>query len=173
MAMHRPHLIYPVPPELVHDLWPAIEIHVKRAMKHHPFMEADDVLSLLYHGSLQLFVATQDRKVAGFAVMEVIQYPGRKVANVLASGGERGFLSVAVHELLPVLKSWAVEQGADTFALTGRPGWVRALESQGFSTAAHVTMWAHLDGEGRWRRRESNSPDSISAAMGTSSTLHH
>jgi hypothetical protein len=166
-------LIYPVPAELVHDLWPAIEIHVERAMKHHPFMQAEDVLTLLYHGSLQLFVATEDRKVAGFAVMEVIQYPSRKVANVLACGGERGFLSVAVHELLSVLKAWAAEQGADTFALTGRPGWVRALKKQGFASAAHVTMWANLDGEGRRRRRESEPPNSYTDSLGTSTALHH
>jgi hypothetical protein len=29
---------------------------VERAIKHHPFMEADDVLLLLQQGTLQLFV---------------------------------------------------------------------------------------------------------------------
>jgi hypothetical protein len=173
MALHRPHLIYRAPAELVSDLWPAIELHVERAMEHHPFMEADDVLLLLQQGTLQLFVSTDDRKVAGFAVMEVIQYPRRKVANVLACGGEHGFLSVAVHELLPVLKAWAAERGADTFALSGRPGWVRALKSKGFSSVAHITMWADLNVEGRRRRRESNSPDSYTNSLAASPAVHH
>jgi hypothetical protein len=151
-------LIHLVSTQLVPELWPIIEPHVKRACDHHPFMESQDVLDLLYRGLLTLFVATGDGKVTGFAVMEVVQYPRRKVANVLAAGGEHGFLSVAVHELLPVLKAWAVEQGADTFALTGRPGWVRMLKKLGFESVTHITMWAHLDVEGR-RRRRHNSAD--------------
>jgi hypothetical protein len=65
LALHRSHLIYCAPAELVPDLWPAIELHVERAIKHHPFMDADDVLLLLQQGTLQLFVATEDQKSCG------------------------------------------------------------------------------------------------------------
>jgi hypothetical protein len=168
MALHRPYLIHSVPTELVPDLWPLIEHHVKRACVYHPFMDSGDVLDLLYRGLLRLFVDTRDQKVTGFAVMEVVTYPRRKVANVLCAGGEHGFLSVAVHELLPVLKAWAVEQGADSFALTGRPGWVRALRSQGFEVATHVTMWANLDEQGRWQRRHGTADNDFHPVEGCS-----
>ena len=166
-------LIYCVPSRLVADLWPAIEQYVQRAMNHHPFMEAQDVYALLHDGSVQLFIATREQKVTGFAAVEVVNYPRRKVANVLAAGGEHGFLSVLVQEVLPELIHWAKEQGADTFALTGRPGWVRVLRKLGFEVASHVTMWANLDEQGWRRRRQSTAADGHFGAVEGSPAIHH
>jgi len=126
-----------------------IEHHVAAAMEHHPFMDSEDLLTVLMYGNARLFVVTRDGAFLGFAIMEVVEYPRRKVANVIAAGGERGFLSVAVHELLPVLQAWGLEQGADTFALIGRPGWVRALRHLHGQATAHVTWWTDLHGKGR------------------------
>lgn len=164
-------MIHHVPIHLVPDIWPAIERHVERAMDYHPFMDKEDVFASLILGGCQLFIATQDREILGFAVMEVVHYPSRKVANVLAAGGGKGFLSVAVHELLPVLQAWGREQGADTFALTGRPGWVRALRTHGFQSVPHVTMWADLNVEGR--RIFEHSADDNLGALGSSPALPH
>lgn len=164
-------MIYSVPTQFVADLWPSIEKHLDRALEHHPFLEAQDVYDLLHEGLLRLFIATADQKVTGFALMEVVNYPRRKVANVLAAAGEHGFLSVLVQEVLPELQKWAKEQGADTFALTGRPGWVRALRGKGFEDAAYVTMWANLDEQGRRRRRNCETDGHIRTVEG-STTLY-
>lgn len=166
-------MIYRVPLHFVSQMWPSILAYVQRAMEHHPFMEAQDVLDLLLGGSVQLFIASEEKKVTGFAAIEVINYPRRKVANVLAAGGEHGFLSVVVREVLPELISWAKEQGADTFALTGRPGWVRALKAKGFLSAAHVTMWADLNVEGRRWRRQSTAANGNLGAVEERSAIHH
>lgn len=164
-------MIHQVPNRLLFDIWPAIEPHASRAMEYHPFMTAADVLEVLKWGAAQLFVATNAGGVMGFAVMEMVQYPSRKVANVLACGGDEGFLSVAVHNLLPVLKAWGAEQGADTFALSGRPGWVRALRNAGFQSVPHVTMWADLHVEGR--RIIEQPADADVRTLGGSSALSH
>jgi len=163
-------MIHSVPTNLVPDLWPAIEPHVRRALKYHPFMEPDDILESLLLGGLRLFVATKEGGILGFACMEVIQYPRRKVANVLCAGGEQGFLSVAVHDLLPVLKSWAAEQDADTFALTGRPGWVRML--RGFEAIAHITLWADLDEQGRRQQQKPDADDRLGAVESGTALSH-
>ena len=165
-------MIHSVPTALVNDLWPALEPHVIRACKHHPFMSATDVLEVILWGAARLFVVTKPGGVMGFAVMEVVQYPNRKVANVLCAGGEHGFLSVAVNELLPELQAWGREQDADTFALTGRPGWLRALRDKGFDAASHTTLWADLDVERRWQQRDPTADDSL-RAVGTLPTVPH
>lgn len=159
LALSEQDLIHSVPNHLVPDLWPAVEPHVTRALKHHPFMTAGDVYESILWGALRLFVATKPGGILGFACMEVVQYPSRMVANVLCAGGEHGFLSVAIHDLLPVLKAWGVEQGADTFALTGRPGWVRVLRD--FEVSSHVTLWADLDEQGRRQQQKPNSDDGL------------
>jgi hypothetical protein len=163
--------IHLVPTDLVADLWSAFEEHVEAACEHHPFMDAQDVMAITCEGRATLFIYVDGHKVRGFAVMEVIDFPRRSVANVLVCGGERGFLSVATHELLSELKKWGASKGADTFAiLGGRPGWVRALRSQGFRTAPYVTLWADLDVEGR---RQITDADNDQSAMGRSAALSH
>lgn len=164
--------IHLVPNRLVEDLWPAFEGHVKAALKHHPFIDADDLRNILYAGHGQLFVHVDEPKVTGFAVMEVVQYPRRKVASVLAAGGEQGFLSAAIHELLPELKKWGAQQGADTFAISGRPGWLRALRGEGFESVSHVTLWAHLDVEGRRFQQLSDSDDRLATVGGGTAISH-
>jgi hypothetical protein len=135
-------------------------------------MTSGDVLEVILWGAARLFVATKPGGVMGFAVMEVVQYPNRRVANVLCCGGERGFLSVAIHELLPILKQWGAEQDADTFALTGRPGWLRALRGEGFEVASHITLWADLNVEGR-RQRQYTETDYGVGAVGSVSAISH
>lgn len=149
-------MIHQVPADLVSEFWSAIEGYAARVCRYHPFMQARDLLSLFLAGDARLFIVVEANRVVGFAGVEVVAYPRRKVANVLACGGEHGFLSVAVNELLPTLKQWGREQGADTFSITGRPGWVRVLRSHGFEEAAHVTLWANLNVEGRFQEPDAN-----------------
>lgn len=164
--------IHLVPNEFVADLWSAFEPHVEAALEHHPFIGKDDVKAILYAGHGQLFIHVDGPRVTGFAVMEVVQYPRRKVANVLAAGGDKGFLSAAIHELLPELKKWGAQQGADTFAISGRPGWLRALRGEGFESVSHVTLWANLDVE---RRRIVKEPDADNRlpAVGSGAAVSH
>lgn len=113
-------------------------------MRHHPFMEAEDVLLALMYGKAQLFLAVESGQILGFAVMEVITYPRRKVANVLAAAGHNGFLSALIDHVLPECEKWAVEQGADTFAVMGRPGWLKYAKARGAQSLSTVTSWKRL-----------------------------
>ena len=145
LARTLANLIHRVPTHLVPDLWPALESLCEKAMKWHPFMDAEDVLLALMAHKAALFLAVQERQILGFAVTEVITYPRRKVANVLAAAGHRGFLSVAVHELYIELERWAIEQDADTFSVIGRPGWLKyAKQHEGAQSLSTVTSWKRL-----------------------------
>jgi hypothetical protein len=166
-------MIRPVPTDLVPEIWPAIEKHVEAACEHHPFMDALDVARCILKGNARLFVCFENGKVQGFAAMEVVQYPCRKVANVLAAGGERGFLSVAIHELLPILKQWGREQGADTFAITGRPGWLKALQNESGESALQVLWWARLGDERQGRQLQESDADHGLRTVEGSTALPH
>jgi hypothetical protein len=140
------------------ELWPLVEEHAAAAMEHHPFMDARDLLETILQGQAQLFIVTADKAFVGFAAMEVLQYPSCRVANVLAAGGVRGCLSVFVKDLSPELEAWAREHDADTFAVHGRPGWLRI--SKAFEGSKRLTIgvaWRRLNHE---RRRKSESDDS-------------
>src|SRR5688572_19641808 len=142
--------IYRVPRSFIADVWHSVEDYVARAMEYHPFMGADDVRALLDHDLLTLFIATENGVVVGFGALEVVQYPRRRVANILASGGKRGFLATAINELLPEMIAHGKDQGASFVTLSGRPGWMRALRHIGRSQP-FVTWWADINEQG-WRK---------------------
>jgi hypothetical protein len=138
------------------ELWPLVEDHARQAMEHHPFMDAPDLLHTILQGQAQLFIMTAEKAFIGFAAMEVLQYPSCRVANVLAAGGVRGCLSVFVKDLYPELEAWAREQDADTFAVHGRPGWMRVSKAiEGSKSRTYGVAWRRLDHE-RWRQSESD-----------------
>jgi hypothetical protein len=143
--------IYYVHPQFLPDIWPAIEADVARACEYHPHMDAPDVRKLFECGRATLFIATGPQGLVGFAGVEVVEYPSRTVCNVLGIGGKRGFLAVAIDELMPVVLSFGKTQGATVVALSGRPGWLRVLSRFGGSSQRYITMWADIDEQ--WRRR--------------------
>jgi hypothetical protein len=148
--------IYKIPLPYLDEIWPTIEKHVARTCEYHPFMEAIDVRAMIETGHLSLFLVTDEHGVLGFGCLEVVQYPRVRVANILAAGGERGFLAVAVRDLLPVMIDYGKTQGATVVALSGRPGWLRALRHLDGGSKRYVTWWADIDGQGR---RQFAAPD--------------
>lgn len=145
-------MIHKIQTHLIPELWPLIEEHAKKAMRYHPFMDAPDLLVTLLNGFGQLFIVTESKELLGFAAVEVLNFPSRKVANVLAAGGRRGFLGVLTQDLLSQMEKWATEQGADTFAVMGRPGWLKyAKRHQGAHSLAVYISQKRLGNVG-WRR---------------------
>lgn len=137
---------------LILDLWPAVRPYADAAMRVHPFMDADDLLTMLLQGKVTLFVCEHKSRVIGFGALEVIQYPRRRVANVLAAGGEIGLLSATRDSFLDIAEAWAREQSADTLAVTGRPGWARVLARRG-GTSLSLVSWHQELGDGQRRRQ--------------------
>jgi hypothetical protein len=163
--------IYYVPTRFIPDVWPSIEGYVARTCEYHPFMDTPDVLALLNHELATLFIATDDAGVVGFGVLEVVQYPSRRIANVLGAGGRRGFLAVAVNELLPFMIAHGKDQGSTVVALSGRPGWLRALRHLKGRSQPYITWWADID-EGR-RQLAAAAPDDHARTVEASAAISH
>jgi len=144
-------VIHKAPTQLIPELWPLIQEHAKAAMRWHPFMDEEDVLVQLLHGHGQLFVATDAEGVLGFAVVEVICYPSRRVANVLAAGGRKGFLGTLVRDVYPLMEKWAIEQGADFFCVMGRPGWLKYARQHEGVNSLQITVSQKRLGNVGWR----------------------
>ncbi len=162
--------IYRVPTRFLGDIWPAVEEFISRACKYHPFMDAQDVRVLLEHEFASLFISTGDEGIVGFGVLEVVQYPRRRVANILGAGGRRGFLAVAINELLQFMIAHGKDQGATVVALSGRPGWLRALRHLSGRSQRYVTWWADIDEQGR---RKLAAPNNHARAVEAGATIPH
>lgn len=137
-------MIKEVPPALAKDIWPAIKGKLAEALEVHPFLSLDDLLFLILNHRACLIVDFDD-KVRCAAVMEVVQYPSLKVANVVALGGETGYLSTGLNSLLDYCEQWAKERNCDYFAMIGRPGWSNFIPSRGGKVLKQVQGYKLLE----------------------------
>jgi len=164
--------IHRVPSRLLPDLWPGLKPFAVEAAEHNPFMEAEDLLAACLVGNAQCFLLLEEGGIVGFVAMEVLNYPRRRVASVLALGGRPGLLDASLPTLREALVAWAHEQGADTLAVIGRPGWMKALRDEGFDSVTHVTLSLRLGGHGTEGRVYTAADDRI-GALETGSALPH
>lgn len=130
--------LHTVPGHLVPDLWPAAEPLLARALKFHPFLNTDGLLVLLQDGKAALIVATEDSQVLCAAVMEVVQYPGETVGNVLALAGEQGVYRDHMCAITHYLEEWSKQHHCQKIGMVGRPGWLRFVRREGWETRSCV-----------------------------------
>lgn len=136
-------MIRDVPASLVPDLWPGVEKHIIASLREHPFLTADGVLQLLLAGRAQLILVTHSG-IDGAAVLEIVEYPARRVGNVLALGGERGFNRRNFPALAEHLERWCLEKRCDSMMLLGRLGWSRIATQRGGKTLPLLLAWKPL-----------------------------
>jgi hypothetical protein len=136
-------MIHDVPAALVPDLWSAVEGYLAQALKPHPFLTTEGLLQILLAGRAQL-VLVVDKQIVGAVVMEVVDYPGASVGNVLALGGERGFNKRYLASVVDHLERWCREKRCDSMMLLGRPGWSRYAVARGGETLPLLMAWKKL-----------------------------
>jgi hypothetical protein len=140
-------LIRKVPTEWLPSLWPEIKPWVAKAMKYHPFVDADDTLVLAMSGQLTVFVAIVDDKLSGVFMVELLRYPKRLVANIMVIGGRRGSMKRWLDDMLEVVATWARALGCDALQGTGREGWARTAErrNEGWEIQHYAGLARRLD----------------------------
>lgn len=74
----------------------------------------------ILEGAMQLWPAED-----GCLVTELLQYPKKKVLHIFLAGGRLQTLTDMHDDVI----AWAKSQGCTALTLSGRKGWVRALES--------------------------------------------
>lgn len=102
---------------------PELEAAMAHNGQTHTF---DDLTAMVLQGRLRLWTTANSA-----ALTEIIEYPQQKHYHVFAAGGD---LSEIV-ETIPLVEQAARDAGCCKLTITGRRGWVRALEKHGWTEA--------------------------------------
>jgi hypothetical protein len=108
------------------NIWPMLKEACERSSgKYEPM----DIVRQIAAKRMQLWNAMDDNKIHAIGITEIIQYPHTKVCRVLAATGED--LKI-LKEMMPKLEEWAKEIGCAWIEPVCRPGYEKALKTQGF-----------------------------------------
>ena len=88
-------------------------------------MEPDDYLESLTHGDMQLWTASEEKKIFLAMVTQIVPYPQKKVLRVIAISGER--FKEAHKHFNDVVETFALRVGCSSMELWGRKGWKKML----------------------------------------------
>ncbi len=137
-------MIREIPSELLRPLWSVVEPLLKEALVPHPFLDAEDVLWLALNGKAYVIAVLDHERVAGAIVMELHQYPKRRIGNILALAGEVGSMERFSDEVESFLIEWCRQNSLDSLGMLGRPGWSKVLSRRGWQTQPICTAWKNL-----------------------------
>ncbi len=90
-----------------------------------------DLIEGVESNDMQLWNAVKDGKVIGIEVTQIIQFPRKKVCNLLLTAGSD--LGLWGGELLELIESFAKSQGCDLITGQGRKGWLKIASGFGFN----------------------------------------
>ncbi len=111
-------------------IWEDVEPLLRQGEEYlAPHYSLADVRTLLHGGRLVLWTAADEGGIVLVMLVELTRLPGCEVARILYIGGS------GVKKVLPMidfLHLWARRQGVDRIEVTGRPGWLRLLEPEGY-----------------------------------------
>lgn len=85
----------------------------------------EDVVEMIIQGRMQLWPAENS-----CIVTEITVYPRKKVLHVFLGGGELNEI-LGMHESVV---QWAKDHGCSSLTMTGRKGWVKALQHDGWKS---------------------------------------
>lgn len=88
-----------------------------------------DVFSLLQRGAWHAFATIEDQQMTNLAIVEVLQYPRKRVLFVHFGAGRDA--RATVRAMWPYIKEFAEAQGCALVRLFGRRGWARVLSRTG------------------------------------------
>jgi hypothetical protein len=144
-----------VPVGLAKRVWQDLHTQIVGAMRYHGSMDANDVLLLLQQNRLAMIAAIVDNELLGCFIIEVVEFPRKKVCNIVAVAGRNGATRSWINEMLQYLEGWALERGCDSIAGIGRKGWMVAKEF-GWKTEQRAILVKDLTDERRRRYSSTN-----------------
>lgn len=137
-------MIREVSPALLPVLWSTIEPHFAAALEHHPFMNSEGLLERVRAGLAAVMVVLEGERIVGAVAMDIVQYPGKRVGNVLALGGAPGSMERYAEEVERFLTEWCIARSLDSLGTLGRPGWGKVLMRHGWQSQPLVAAWKDL-----------------------------
>jgi hypothetical protein len=126
-----------VAPEQVDDAWPVVETWIADALERSGGVYLpEDIKDACERNAMQLWLVTDEGDIRAVVVTAVIDYPRKKVCQILICTGEgRG----QWQEMIGLLEQWARDNGCDIFRPVARTGWARVLKPFGYRQT-HVIL---------------------------------
>jgi len=134
-----------VPREYIDTCWDKIEGFIGKAAEYtYGRYTVSNIYDLVKEDDYQLWIAFDGPVFKGAVVTNVITYPQRKLLGMQFCGGDE--LDTWKEPMLAILKRFARDLGCEAIESTGRPGWAKIFQNDGYK-AAWVTFELPLDME--------------------------
>lgn len=125
--------IVAIEPNKIESIWPQVKDQIQSALNYTKGeISLNQVKEQLIKGN-NLLLLVIDKKVIASVVCELVDTASLKVCHILACGGEQ--IDSWLADILKTIKTIAKEQGCKRVSLTGRKGWERKLNKDGFKHA--------------------------------------
>lgn len=120
-----------IPPQYVDSCWGKIEGFIQKAAKYtYGRYTTDNIYDMVVEGDYQLWVAIEGTEFKGAVVTNIITYPQRKLLGMQFCGGEE--LTKWKQPMLDLLRRFAKDVGCEGIESTGRPGWAKVFQNDGY-----------------------------------------
>lgn len=120
-----------VPPESTYDVWSRMYPYMAKAAHYtHGRYEPEDILEAIVQYGQQLWVAFANDGIKGVAVTGFKQYPRLKCLDLIFCAGDDGMQWK--ESMLNTLQCWAYDNNCDRIEATGRLGWAKIFQDDGF-----------------------------------------
>ena len=134
-----------VPREYVDTCWDKVEKFIEKAAKYtYGRYTTSNIYDIVKDGDYQLWVAFEAETFKGAVVTNIMNYPQKKILCMQFCGGEE--LKLWKQPMLDLLKRFARDLGCEGIESTGRPGWAKIFENDGYK-ATWVTYELPIDME--------------------------
>ena len=134
-----------VPAQYIDTCWEKIEAFIAKAAEYtYGRYTVSNIYDLVMDGEYQLWIAYDGKDFKGAVVTNIINYPQRKLLGMQFCGGEE--LSTWKDPMLDLLKRFARDSGCEGIESTGRPGWAKVFQNDGYK-ATWVTYELPLEQE--------------------------
>jgi hypothetical protein len=120
--------IFEVPAQLVKGVWEELHTPLVSAMRYHEGMDVDDLLMLCESTHLTMLVAAVEDEIKGVVVTRLVQFPKKRMCEVVAVAGKNGQTRSWVNDGLKFLDDFAIRNGCDFIYGIGRKGWMVAKD---------------------------------------------
>ena len=141
------HTVTLVPPEHLYSLWFEVQGHLAPAVaRSNGRWSMEFLYASIVSGHQHLWLAfDQDKHINGVGTTEFIDYPCKRMLAVQFLGGEN--FNDWCWEMLDRFNSWATDNGCQGIEVTGRSGFWKWLEQDGF-TRSYTVYEKRLDHHG-------------------------
>ena len=139
----------PIPPQVkfygiganqVYEFWHMVEPLIEKALEYSDGKyEIWDIFNSIESKEMQLWLVTEDKKIIGCGVTQIVVYPQKNICLIVLLAGE-DFDKWA--HFLNEVKEWAKDIGCKSIETYGRPGWERKLKNW---TKIHTVLRINLD----------------------------